>query len=110
MKQYIETKDCSFTFEGMSIPNAEGNRHFRMMNEEVIANEATITPYDKAAGLLEDKIASERSWRDSELRAMDIEIRKAWQDEALTLSINTYSELLREWPSTDDFPETRPTL
>jgi hypothetical protein len=110
MKQYTETKEGSFTFEGMSIPNAVGNRHFRIMNEEVLANEATITPYDVAGGLVEDKIASERSWRDSELRAMDIEVRKAWQDEALALSINTYCELLRGWPSTTDFPETRPTL
>ncbi len=85
MKQYIETKEGSFTIDGMTIPNAEGNRHFRMMNEEVIANEATITPYDVAGGLVEDKIAQEQSWVSSELTRADLELNKHIDSDDMTV-------------------------
>ena len=45
MKQYQETEHCSFTIDGMSIPAAAGNRHYRKMQEEVTAGEAEILPY-----------------------------------------------------------------
>ena len=51
---------------------------------------------------------SERRWRDSELEATD----KAAQtpDWPNRDNILTYRTALRGWPSTSDFPDTRPTL
>lgn len=45
MRQYLETSTGSFTFEGMSIPNADGNRHYRQMRDEVESGEAEILLY-----------------------------------------------------------------
>jgi len=49
-----------------------------------------------------------RQWRDSELSATD----KAAQtpDWPNRDNILTYSQALRDWPTTADFPETRPEL
>ena len=49
-----------------------------------------------------------RLWRDAELKATD----KAAQtpDWPNRDNILTYREALRQWPSTSDFPETRPEL
>jgi len=45
MKQYQETENGSYTIEGMTIPAAEGNRHYRAMLVEIDAGEAEILPY-----------------------------------------------------------------
>ena len=49
-----------------------------------------------------------RQWRDNELNATDraSEIPD-WPNRT---NILAYRVLLRDWPSTEDFPETRPTL
>tara|TARA_R110000850_G_scaffold266350_1_gene396631 strand:- start:406 stop:726 length:321 start_codon:yes stop_codon:yes gene_type:complete len=44
-KIYVETKEGSFSIEGMSIPAAEDNRHYQQMLEEVEAGEARLAPY-----------------------------------------------------------------
>tara|TARA_R110000765_G_scaffold221914_1_gene325959 strand:- start:123 stop:419 length:297 start_codon:yes stop_codon:yes gene_type:complete len=51
---------------------------------------------------------SERQWRDGELEATD----KAAQtpDWPNRDNILLYRQALRDWPSTSDFPETRPVL
>ena len=58
--------------------------------------------------LAQVKEAEERYWRDSELNATDraSEIPD-WPNRT---NILAYRVLLRDWPSTEDFPETRPTL
>ena len=45
MKQYAETESGSFTFEGMSIPKDERNRHYRKLQLEISLNEAEIISY-----------------------------------------------------------------
>jgi hypothetical protein len=113
MKTYVEQKSGGYSIEGMSIPKAEGNRHYRQMLEEVDAGEATIQAYDVEAGDLEDKIAAERSWRDSELAKADIELSKV-QDgrgNGLVSDWRDYRIELREYPEAKDFPNgTRPSV
>ena len=48
-----------------------------------------------------------REWRDMELQATDFIVPTTdYPNHAAWL---TYREQLRDWPSTDDFPETKPT-
>ena len=50
----------------------------------------------------------QRKWRDSELKATDHIIPLTdHPDHAATLA---YRVALRDWPSTSDFPDTKPTL
>ena len=66
---------------------------------EVLYEGATIVPFDPTNG---------RTWRDMELNATD----KASQtpDWPNRDNILIYRAALRNWPSTDDFPDTKPTL
>ena len=48
-----------------------------------------------------------REWRDQELKDTDWIIPIT--DHAERDSYTTYRTALRDWPSTEDFPETRPT-
>ena len=52
-KIYVETKEGSFSIEGMSIPAAEDNRHYQQMLEEVEAGEARLAPYVEPVKTLE---------------------------------------------------------
>ena len=51
---------------------------------------------------------SERMWRDSELSATDYIVPLT--DHPQRDAHITYREALRQWPSTDSFPATRPEL
>ena len=49
-----------------------------------------------------------RMWRDAELSSTDTASQTPdWPNRA---NILTYRTALRDWPSTSDFPDTRPTL
>jgi len=50
----------------------------------------------------------ERNWRDSELLATDFIVPVA--DNPQRAAYMTYRTALRNWPASDDFPATRPTL
>ena len=65
--------------------------------EEVIPAQSPVPAEDAA-----------RLWRDGELEATD----KAAQtpDWPNRDNILTYRQALRDWPSTSDFPDTKPTL
>ena len=56
----------------------------------------------------EAKIDLQREWRDSELEATDH--IPAITDHPQRAAYMTYRTALRDWPSTEDFPDTRPTL
>lgn len=58
--------------------------------------------------LAADAAALARLWRDSELKETDWIC--AIPDHGLHSSYMTYRQELRNWPSTSDFPETKPTL
>ena len=51
---------------------------------------------------------SERMWRDGELSATDYIVPLS--DHPQRDAYITYREALRQWPSTEDFPATRPEL
>ena len=60
---------------------------------------------------LEDLITPEqkaRTWRDNELARTDIAATVS--DYPNAEAYITYREALRQWPSTDSFPATRPEL
>ena len=56
----------------------------------------------------EDIEADARAWRDSELQATDG--IPAITDHPERSAYLTYRTALRNWPSTSDFPATKPTL
>ena len=61
--------------------------------------------------VLEDLLTPEqkaRTWRDSELSATDYIVPLS--DHPQRDAYITYRESLRQWPSTDAFPSTRPVL
>ena len=66
--------------------------------------------YYEASAAIEapSKELSSRLWRDAELRSTDIAAQTPdWPNRD---NIITYRAALRGWPSTSDFPATRPTL
>ena len=60
---------------------------------------------DITPSLIEEK---ERGWRDSELSNTDS--RSIALDDPQHDAIIAYRQALRDWPSTSDFPETKPTI
>ena len=93
-----------------NIKDAEGN-----ITNTIVAKaefvEANFDYYELyVAPTLPEPTAEEaaRQWRDSELSATD----KASQtpDWPNRDNILTYRQALRDWPSTDSFPDTRPAL
>ena len=64
------------------------------------------SPAAKAA--IAAKIVRQREWRDSELTRTDVLSLLA--DHPQKTEIAAYRVKLRDWPSTSDFPLTRPTL
>ena len=60
---------------------------------------------------LEDLITPEqkaRTWRDSELARTDVATTVS--DYPNAAAVLAYRQALRDWPSTDSFPNTRPEL
>ena len=57
---------------------------------------------------LEELESLSRQWRDSELKATDWIC--AIPDHGLHASYMTYRTLLRDWPTTSAFPDTKPTI
>ena len=57
---------------------------------------------------VEEPVEEPRAWRDSELSKTDIlMLLPDYPDKD---SLTTYRQKLRDWPSTGDFPATKPTL
>lgn len=52
------------------------------------------------------KKENERQWRDSELERTDL--FATVNDYPHTTELTAYRTALRDWPATDDFPDTRP--
>jgi len=45
MSTYQTTKHNNFSINGMTIPNDERNRHYKLMREEELAGDSTVEPY-----------------------------------------------------------------
>ena len=56
----------------------------------------------------EAKVVEERRWRDDELKNSDWIVQVP--DHPQKTDYTTYRAALRDWPSTADFPDTKPTL
>ena len=60
------------------------------------------------ARLAESEAVHARMWRDEELQSSDWIV--AVTDHPQLAAYITYRAALRAWPSTSDFPDTKPTL
>jgi len=93
------------------IKDADGN----ITNPCILADEAfvqSISDYYEewvaAAPIAPTAAEAGRMWRDAELSSTDTAAQTPdWPNRA---NILTYRTALRDWPSTGDFPDTRPTL
>ena len=93
------------------IKDADGNVTNPAINADeafVAANfdhyEAFVPP--EASVLTDEQVA--RIWRDEELRETDDIVPLS--DHPSRTATMTYRAALRDWPSTSDFPDTKPTL
>ena len=89
-----------------------------LISKKVLDNGLTRFQYD---GWYEDKMVNEsvepttaeleeaaRQWRDNELTRTDIAATVS--DYPNAEAILAYRQALRDWPSTSDFPDTRPEV
>ena len=92
------------------IKDAEGNITnpcIKGTEEFVAANFDYYEAYVQEVPPIPDEVAA-IMWRDGELIATDIASQTPdWPDRD---NIITYRAALRDWPSTADFPDTKPTL
>lgn len=114
IKNYIEQKNGSISFEGMSIPADTANRHYSAMLREVADGEATVEYYAgsdrETADALAELVNAERAWRDAELAKTDIDIYKLEDAGLDATAYRAYRMALRDYPQQPDFPNgTRPT-
>ena len=86
----------SMTFAQQAYPTSEGYSH----------EDVTVMPTSEQ--ISEDKKMEARAWRDSELYRTDT--LSLLTDHPKKTEIVAYRVKLRDWPSTSDFPGTRPTL
>jgi len=93
-----------------NIKDADGNIT-NTINADAEFVEANFEHYEEwAAPTPVEPTAAEagRRWRDAELSATDIAATVS--DYPNAAAIITYRAALRNWPASDDFPATRPTL
>lgn len=111
MKTYTQTEN-GFVFEGVSIPDSGGNRHYRKMIDEVESGDAEIVPY-VAPPVKDLDIVTETQWRDEELGKAN-ESLFAVQDgdgSGTVADWRTFRKSLRAYTEQPDFPYgTRPVL
>lgn len=93
------------------IKDADGN----ITNPCVLADETFVQSMSEHYELWVDPAPVEptaeeaaRQWRDGELARTDIAATVS--DYPNAEAVLTYRQALRDWPATDNFPETRPTL
>jgi len=92
------------------IKDADGNI-INFINADAEFVEANFDYYEEwVAPTLPEPTAEEegRQWRDSELSATDYIVPLT--DHPQHAAYMTYREALRDWPSTESFPDTRPEL
>ena len=95
----VNTITSSIEFARTVFPVADGYSHAEAASEEPVA--AVLT-------LEESNSLEERRWRNLELKDSDWIIPVS--DHPQHAAYITYRAALRVWPSTSDFPDTRPEL
>ena len=90
-----------------NVTDSDGNTNFIDAEEAYVA--ANYASYEKVAELVPAGIENElaRNWRDSELVATDRIAQTP--DHPHRDDYLAYRVKLRDWPSTSDFPATKPT-
>jgi len=91
-----------------NVTDSDGNKNFIDATEEYV--KATYASYEEVIEtphVLNEEYEA-RYWRDRELKETD------WvfplTDHPQHAAYKTYRQELRDWPSTEDFPATKPTL
>lgn len=75
--------------------------------DNITAEEFTLSGLDSSVWLAADEYEA-RVWRNKELANLDL--RSLLTDDPDHEAVLNYRQALRNWPSTDDFPDIRPTL
>lgn len=91
-----------------NIKDAEGNV-INTIKADLEFVEANFEHYEEWSGAIEPTAEEKaRMWRNMELSSTDMASQTPdWPDRA---NILTYRTALRDWPSTSEFPATRPEL
>ena len=91
-----------------NVTDSEGVQNFIDATEEYV--KANYVSYTEVPDLphVSDKIYDARYWRDQELKDTDWIVPVT--DHPQHSAYKAYRQELRDWPSTGDFPDTRPTL
>ena len=90
-----------------NVTDSDGNTNFIDAEEAYVA--ANYASYEKVAEIVPAGIENElaRNWRDNELIATDLIAQIS--DHPQRDDYLAYRVKLRDWPSTSDFPATKPT-
>jgi len=90
-----------------NVTDSDGNTNFIDAEEAYVA--ANYASYEKVAEIVPAGIENElaRNWRDNELIATDLIAQIS--DHPQRDDYLAYRVKLRDWPSTSDFPDTKPT-
>ena len=91
-----------------NVTDSDGNENLIDATEEYVkaiyaSYEEVIMPRHEP-----DQTLEARKWRDKELKDTDWIV--AVTDHPQLAAHKTYRQELRDWPSTGDFPDTKPTL
>ena len=78
------------------------------VDESILGKKWTGSEWEEMPVSSEQKEAEGRMWRDHELLRTDSLL--LLDDYPQKDGLATYRQALRDWPSTDEFPDTRPTL
>jgi len=92
-----------------NVTDSDGNKNFIDATEDYV--KATYASYEEVPVPLHEPYFGEaqaREWRDQELKDTDWIV--AVTDHPQLAAYKTYRQELRDWPSTGDFPGTKPTL
>lgn len=90
-----------------AIKNSEG-----VIVNYIVAEESFVSKhyefFEKCPVEFQELVISQREWRDEELKATDWVVPIS--DHPQHTEYLAYRQALRDWPATEDFPETRPEL
>lgn len=100
----------SYTVTNLTDSSRNENPNSGDFLEYVYSDGTTIRKhYNEPTSLSQNEIESiARAWRDSELNSSDWIVPLT--DHPQRSAYMTYRTNLRNWPSTDNFPDTKPTL
>ena len=107
MFEYQETQEGSFTFEGMTIPKADGNRHYVEMKARLASGEATLTYFDHTGAAVIANTQTEVSWAAAALAASDVDLAMVQDNDSRGVGLvgdwREYRCALRDYTVKDEY-------